>query len=380
MLPGATYTLSAWVRGKLNAQASGGGWTLRLLAYDRQGAFSSSYTVASDGGGSLTTAWQQRSGTVTLPGNAMTVRVELFDYMTDGWVAMDDVSLTGATVTKHYYLGSQRVAMRQGGVLTYLHGDHLGSASLATDVSGTKVSEQRYLPYGGTRSGSMPGDRQYTGQRREASLGFYDYVARQFDPFLDGSGDNTVWQPGLWQLHELEIVLQAVKDFARVAGGVEATRRAIGGATIERIRKGSTAHWGFGQITLADYTFNQSGLRKIFGPTIGIVHELAHYWDWKTGNLWAKTFNLPEMVRDFPKGVGPTAYGRMNSTEGWAESVTGYIYPVYFAILRAEGSKVENVQQPLQYGTLTINFSLPGLTPRNRGYVEQQFQGLAVAQ
>jgi len=69
-------------------------------------------------------------------------------------------------------------------VLTYLHGDHLGSASLATNASGAKVSEQRYLPYGGTRSGSMPTDRQFTGQRWEASLGFYDYVARQFDPAL----------------------------------------------------------------------------------------------------------------------------------------------------------------------------------------------------
>ncbi len=92
--------------------------------------------------------------------------------------------------TKYYYLGSQRVAMRQGGVLTYLHGDHLGSASLATNASGAQVlnSEQRYLPYGGTRSGftgsGLPTDRQYTGQRREASLGFYDYVARQFDPAL----------------------------------------------------------------------------------------------------------------------------------------------------------------------------------------------------
>ncbi|OQA16849.1 MAG: hypothetical protein BWY63_02607 [Chloroflexi bacterium ADurb.Bin360] len=161
-----------------------------MLAYDRQGAFISSYTVASGGGGSLTTAWQQRSGTVTLPGNATTVRAELFDYMTDGWVAVDDVSLTGATVTKYYYLGSQRVAMRQGGVLTYLHGDHLGSASLATNASGAKVGEQRspvfqaHLPYGGTRSGGMPTDRQFTGQRRESSLGFYDFVARQFDPTL----------------------------------------------------------------------------------------------------------------------------------------------------------------------------------------------------
>jgi len=74
---------------------------------------------------------------------------DLFDYMTDGWVAVDDVSLTGATVTKYYYLGGQRVAQRQGSVLTYLHGDHLGSASLATDASGTKITDSgtRYYPY-----------------------------------------------------------------------------------------------------------------------------------------------------------------------------------------------------------------------------------------
>ena len=190
MLPGATYTLSAWVRGELNAQASGYAWALRLLAYNRQGAFISSYTVASGGGGSLTTAWQQRSGTVTLPGNATTVRVELFDYMTDGWVALDDVSLTGPTVTKYYTLGSQRVAMRQGGVLTYLHGDHLGSASLATDASGTKItdSDTRYTPHGVTRPGlagtGLPTDRRFTGQREETSLGFYDYGARPYAPAL----------------------------------------------------------------------------------------------------------------------------------------------------------------------------------------------------
>ncbi len=124
---------------------------------------------------------------MTLPGNATTVRVELFDYMTDGWVAVDDVSLTGPTVTKYYTLGGQRVAMRQGGVLTYLHGDHLGSASLATDASGTKITDSgtRYYPYGATRPGlagaGLPTDRRFTGQREEASLGFYDYGARPYD-------------------------------------------------------------------------------------------------------------------------------------------------------------------------------------------------------
>ena len=42
----------------------------------------------------------------------------------------------------------------------------------------------RYTPYGGLRVGGLPTDRQFTGQRREASLGFYDYVARQYDPAL----------------------------------------------------------------------------------------------------------------------------------------------------------------------------------------------------
>ena len=43
-----------------------------------------------------------------------------------------------------------------------------------------------YFPYGGTRGGGtgLPTNRQFTGQRRESGLGFYDYVARQYDPAL----------------------------------------------------------------------------------------------------------------------------------------------------------------------------------------------------
>jgi len=81
-------------------------------------------------------------------------------------------------------------AQRQGGVLTCLHGDPLGSASLATNASGAKItnSDTRYYPYGVTRPGlagtGLPTDRRFTGQREESSLGFYDYGARQFDPAL----------------------------------------------------------------------------------------------------------------------------------------------------------------------------------------------------
>ena len=73
---------------------------------------------------------------------------------------------------------------------TYLHGDHLGSASLTTNASGQKVSEQRYKPYGEVRWTSGPGlptDKQFTGQTRlsEGYVGtLYDYVARAYDPVL----------------------------------------------------------------------------------------------------------------------------------------------------------------------------------------------------
>jgi len=83
-------------------------------------------------------------------------------------------------------LGGQRIAVRQGITLTYLHADHLGSASLATRVTGTLVSQRRYLPYGETRwsSGTLPTDRRYTGQRAEVTLGVYDYGARFYSPGL----------------------------------------------------------------------------------------------------------------------------------------------------------------------------------------------------
>ena len=38
--------------------------------------------------------------------------------------------VTGSTVTKYYYAGSQRIAMRSSGTVYFLLGDHLGSTSL----------------------------------------------------------------------------------------------------------------------------------------------------------------------------------------------------------------------------------------------------------
>jgi len=96
----------------------------------------------------------------------------------------------------YYSFGGTVVAMKDGVMnaaprtLTYLHGDHLGSASLTTNANGQKVSEQRYKPYGEVRWASGPGmptDKQFTSQTRliEGYVGtLYDYVARAYDPVL----------------------------------------------------------------------------------------------------------------------------------------------------------------------------------------------------
>jgi RHS repeat-associated protein len=95
--------------------------------------------------------------------------------------------VTGAEVTKYYYAGSQRIAMRKNGTLNYILGDHLGSTSLVTDAAGVIMSEQQYKAWGETRSssGTEVTKYQYTGQYSYASdFGLMFYNARWYDSSL----------------------------------------------------------------------------------------------------------------------------------------------------------------------------------------------------
>jgi len=96
--------------------------------------------------------------------------------------------VTNGVVTKYYYAGAQRIAMRTNGTLSYLLGDHLGSTSLVTDSAGNKINEQRYKAWGETRyaSGSEKTRYQYTGQFSYTSdFGLYFYNARWYDSYLN---------------------------------------------------------------------------------------------------------------------------------------------------------------------------------------------------
>lgn len=93
---------------------------------------------------------------------------------------------SGGTVTKTTVYYPVAGAMRINGTLYYNLTDHLGSASVVTDLSGVTVGEQRYYAYGETRfsTGSMFTDQLYTGQREMAGLGIYHYGARFYSPKL----------------------------------------------------------------------------------------------------------------------------------------------------------------------------------------------------
>lgn len=67
-------------------------------------------------------------------------------------------------------------------VLSYLHGDHLGSTVLETGNTGAMTADQQYYTYGRQRdSGPVVTDHKFTGQKQDAT-GLLYYGARYYDP------------------------------------------------------------------------------------------------------------------------------------------------------------------------------------------------------
>jgi RHS repeat-associated protein len=72
-----------------------------------------------------------------------------------------------------------------GGSVVYLHGDHLGSVTAATNASGGVASRQEFDPWGAVRAGGGVSQTSlnYTGQRKD-DTGLLYYHARYYDPAL----------------------------------------------------------------------------------------------------------------------------------------------------------------------------------------------------
>ena len=96
------------------------------------------------------------------------------------------VTSTTTKINKYYYAGAQRVAMRTGGTLFYLLGDHLGSTSLTLDALGNVVSELRYTAWGEVRyqAGPTTTNYTYTVQYSDSYINLLWYGSRHYDPEL----------------------------------------------------------------------------------------------------------------------------------------------------------------------------------------------------
>jgi RHS repeat-associated protein len=103
---------------------------------------------------------------------------------------------TPSEVVTYYDFGGRRVAMRKRATRTsttdpvvWLHGDHLGSASMATGVNNYVSGKVRYRPFGEPQTGdpaAFPTQRLFTGQMREdegAVGSLYFYNARFYSPY-----------------------------------------------------------------------------------------------------------------------------------------------------------------------------------------------------
>jgi RHS repeat-associated protein len=100
--------------------------------------------------------------------------------------------LKDGAAKKYYSIAGMMVAVKDStGAIQYLLTDHLGSTVAVTNASGTLTSQQRYLPFGGTRtipnSPILGTDFGYTGQRLLDSGmgGIMDYKARFYSPYIN---------------------------------------------------------------------------------------------------------------------------------------------------------------------------------------------------
>ena len=104
------------------------------------------------------------------------------------FVHYEQTGSSGAGVTKYYFFGGERFAMRTGsgaGVLRFLYQDHLSSTVHVTDGAGATVAGRGYYAFGATMrsTGTMPTNHLFTDQQQDAS-GLYYYGARYYDPAI----------------------------------------------------------------------------------------------------------------------------------------------------------------------------------------------------
>jgi RHS repeat-associated protein len=90
------------------------------------------------------------------------------------------------TTITYYYINGQRVTQAKDGVFTWIHADHLSSATRLTDAAGLEIRRVAYKSFGEEAENQGSGDDPkytYTGKEHDAT-GLYYFGARYYDPVL----------------------------------------------------------------------------------------------------------------------------------------------------------------------------------------------------
>ena len=96
------------------------------------------------------------------------------------WYASSSTTTAPGTIICSFSVNGQSVAEQRGGVWTWIHSDHLHSATVITDASGVEIRRLAYAAFGEQFEHSGSGlDSKYTYTAKEADAsGLMYYGAR----------------------------------------------------------------------------------------------------------------------------------------------------------------------------------------------------------
>ena len=110
----------------------------------------------------------------------------LYWYMTPGIVGESD--LAGNLKTEYVFFGGKRIARRDlsASTVSYYFSDHLNTASVVTDATGTILDESDYYPWGGELQfiNNLDNHYKFTGKERDTETGLDLMGARYYSSSL----------------------------------------------------------------------------------------------------------------------------------------------------------------------------------------------------